>query len=145
MFLFIFISISQALQVLEEPNQPVPDSVPLSVSIDQMTANYDESSCNTQIECTSDEKCDPTCGKQCTGTTNEHYFQYEFKGQQFQVYGSKGTGLGPINIQFDDKDIEISINTGETIDHTLLYTSPVLNYQIHTIKVIGKGNRFSYF
>lgn len=148
MFFVIFFTLSQSIRVLEEPTAPATDTIPISVGVDQMDKNI--GNCVTFYECTADKNANPKCGKHCFATTADHYFQYKFTGQQYQIYGSKGSEFGKIKIYLGGNLVkEVDVSTGNSINGELLYTSDLLTYGEHTIKVNGEGkiqiHKFAYW
>lgn len=148
MFFVIFFTLSQSIRVLEELTAPATDTIPISVGVDQMEKIIDN--CETYYECTADKNANPKCGKHCFATAADHYFQYKFTGQQYQIYGSKGSGFGKIKIYLGGNLVkEVDVSTGNSVNGELLYTSDILTYGEYTIKVTGESKiqiyKFAYW
>lgn len=143
MFFAFFFTIFQGIQAAE----PASTTIPLSVKIDQME-HSNTIQCTNIKQCQTGKEIDPICGKSCRASSSD-YFQYKFKGVQFQVYGTKNLNYGSIKISLSGIELAtVQINDGNQA-HTLLYTSDVLEYGEHTIKVTGTGNfeihKFAYW
>lgn len=118
---------------------PEPTPVPFSVSMDQITING-PNGCNTDTQCSSNIVEHRPCGKKCwfdidgnKGKTTT--FEYTFRGERFQIYGTNDPGHGNFKVLVDDKPVAVVSQKGKRKLYQLQYTSEIFPYGDHTIKV----------
>ncbi|KAK8842650.1 hypothetical protein M9Y10_025510 [Tritrichomonas musculus] len=126
--------------LLEEPEET---PIPISVGLAQMehTGSID---CNLgSLDSSNNQGCDYTnldteaayqCGFRCW-TSGSTSFEYTFKGVKFQIYGTFAPAHGTINLQIDEGET-IPINeNGDRQEYAVIYTSEVLEYGDHKIRL----------
>lgn len=133
-----------------------PVSIPISIPISSMNVTGimqcsavtncpNGPSYGTTI-CTSNGISMTPCGYSCSLSNADNSFEYTFRGEKFQVYGTYGPTLGRYNIYVDGQ-LLIKINqqrsTEEKYAHQ--YTSDLLTYGDHTIRAIGVGDTFEIY
>lgn len=85
------------------------------------------------------------CGNTCLASTTNHYFQYSFTGVQFQIYATKKNDYGKFSVLIDENIEEVDTHSETTELRILVYTSPYLAYDKHTIRVQGLGDPFEIY
>lgn len=140
MFILLYFSIAQCKEILAGPN-PTPETYPLAVSTRQMTKTGNYQCEPDDPNCPFNDLSDPdiiNCGQRCWSSDGSAVFEYTFKGVQFVLYGKKDKNHGSFDLYIDDDE---PINIDEKIDsskpdvYALLYTSNVLDYKEHKIKM----------
>lgn len=129
---------------------PSPTPVPISIPITEMTVNGSVS-CSTE-ECPYHDYA-PTCGLKCwTDGDEKASFEYQFKGERFQIYGANNQSCGTYSVFLDGNKIAtVNQNSMPFSEKIVQYTSDILPYGIHTIKAASDGNgpfhfyKFSYW
>lgn len=104
------------------------------------------------ISCTiPDNDCDFNysfpCGKRCWTSTAQ--FEYTFKGERFQIYGTYDPEHRNFDVYLDDKFVANVDQHSNRLLYQLQYTSDIFPYGKHTIKVIPYDTielfKFTYF
>lgn len=121
------------------PSSP-PQAPPISVSISQMkiTGSYGVSEAE---KCPNNAVPLKPCGKTAWYNPVSHgndkpVFEYTFKGEMYQIYGKFDPDHGSYSLYLDDVLVkEINQYGTEDIYYALQYTSPVLPYGEHTIRI----------
>lgn len=148
-FAFFFLATS----IRRKPNSAQIDisraPIPISVSMDHVKKT------GTGIHCTLDVRCTtyaltPECGSECyTENPFDGVFEYTFEGVGFQVFGTTNTNHETFSIYLDDKIIQSVDENGPRKDYAHLYTSDILQYGIHTIKINSSSvyelHKFTYW
>lgn len=74
--------------------------------------------------------------------TADDYYQVRFTGTQVKVYGSRNVNHGIMGITIDDRpEVKYDCYSIPRQDNVLLYTSPILPYGEHTLKVRVTGEK----
>ncbi|KAK8837937.1 hypothetical protein M9Y10_035879 [Tritrichomonas musculus] len=137
---------------------PLSDVPPISVSIDQMKITGNCQVPSDYKQCSNTLTNEP-CGKTCwyNPTRPEHKddpptFEYTFKGEQYQIYGKNHANHGNFALYLDDVFVENVTQkiSDDELPYDLQYTSPLLPYGTHTIKVKSVGEdleiwKFTYW
>lgn len=145
-----------SIQKTTKENVVIPSVPPISVSVDMMTktGSYGTS---TKTECPKDKVATEPCGKTAwfnpaSQGKNPPTFSYTFKGELVQVYGKYDRDHGKMRVYIDNK-VVTEINQyvdGDDQFYVLQYTSELLPYEWHTIKVEPIGDdieiyKFAYW
>ncbi|KAK8892623.1 hypothetical protein M9Y10_029862 [Tritrichomonas musculus] len=124
---------------------PTPLPVPVSVSVESMKTNLDlNKNCNEDISCEKD-RLNPQCGKKCWSSKSaSDYMEFSFKGVKFEVYGSRAPANGKFTLILDGKNLQdVDLYQSSAEHRVLVFTSDVLDYGDHTIRVQGiEGSQF---
>ena len=132
---------------------PTPTTIPISVNLAQMDRSGDSSNynCNANDVLLDNIKylnCDTSdlgsleaihCGFVCS--TSVGTFTYTFKGVQFVLYGSYGPDFRTIIIDFDGEQHEVDTKKDTKEEFALLFSSNILTFGEHTVKISGKNNQ----
>lgn len=111
---------------LDEPTSAVAVFIPSALSADNKE-------CSIPTVCSTDITNFP-CGIIC----RSNKFEYRFKGECFEVYGTHGSQLPSYNIYIDDILVySPNQNTSPEGNYQLDYISYILPYGWHTIKAEG--------
>lgn len=130
---------------------PPPTPPPISVRIGQMkiTGEYrNENNVNCPDEvaispCGETSWFNPLNGAQ---SQNPPKFEYTFKGEKYQVYGKYDPDHGDYNLFLDDKLVKTISQYGTyDVPYALQYTSDVLPYGEHTIRIEMKNAQFELY
>ena len=122
-----------------------PLSVPISIPITEMTHVSGNYGCYLDVPCSIDNPI-AECGYKCWSVKGDNHaaaFEYTFKGEKFQVYGTYKSGHGNYTIYLDGNLLAtINQNSATELKYKLQYTSPVLPYGPHTIEIKGIGQAY---
>ena len=143
MFFAFFLSIVRAFENFDDSNLELL-SVPISVNVDMMQSSFKK--CENIINCESATNVKSQCGKRYLASDSNHYFQYTFKGEKFQIFASKRPENGKFSLYLDNifiTTIDLKQDTTELL--VPVYTSDILNYGTHTIKAVGIGQQFEIY
>lgn len=97
--------------------------------------------CSTDNTCTKPPSLSTPCGKKCwfdidSNKGKKTTFEYTFRGEMFQIYGTYDNGHGSYFVYVDgDKVAEVSQKRNKRELYQLQYTSDLLLYGDHTILV----------
>lgn len=135
---------------------PAQTSVPISVGLTQFKhegrvycnvayfgiENLQNLGCNTEnLEVESAYKCGYKCWSY--GETN---FSYTFKGVKFEIYGTFDPSHRKFDLTIDDKPpIEVDEHADGRLEYVVIYSSDLLDYREHTIKITGKGEIYELY
>lgn len=133
----------------------IPSVIPISVPIEQMTktGKYGTS----KKACPSDKVATEPCGTRAwfnpvSHGSNPPTFSYTFKGEKYQVYGKMDSDHGKFRLFLDDEVVGDfnQYTSGADVEYALHYTSDILPYGWHTIKVTPLGDdieiyKFTYW
>lgn len=131
---------------------PVPTPPPISVRIGQMTITG-EMGTSEDRACGGSEVSKLPCGQtswfnpiNAAHKANPPTYSYKFKGEKFQVYGKYDPDHGEYNLLLDGQLIK-TINQYGTynVPYALQYTSDILPYGEHTIKIEMLGAQFELY
>lgn len=98
----------------------------------------------TYVECPKKSLPTTPCGKTCWyNPTNAEQkddpptFEYTFKGERYQIYGKYDNDHGKFSLYLDGNFVQniSQYTSGKDIPYALQYTSPILPYGEHKIKV----------
>lgn len=134
-------------------------TVPISVSLAKMkysgSTNCFKSSGSTtysiseltnmnDVGCTTNVQTAFQCGVRCY--SSDMNFEYTFKGVKFAVYGTKDPGHGKFDIFLDGNHlIEVNEYKSTREAYTVLYTSDLLQYREHVVKLQAKGETYELY
>lgn len=126
----------------DPPKPPKPTPLPVSVSVDSMKTNLNlERNCNEDVSCDKHPNS-PECGKKCWSNKAESdYFEYTFKGEKFEIYGSYAPNNGKFALFLDGEKLQdVDLNESSSRHRVKVFTSDDLVYGDHTIRVQGIAN-----
>lgn len=74
--------------------------------------------------------------------TTDSYCQLKFKGDRINLYGALAPDAGIVGISIDGKpETNVDLYSSKRKDNTLIYSSKLLKYRKHTIKIRVTGNK----
>lgn len=127
------------------PSPVEQSSVPISVGLQQTENNIDfvQNKCEmNNNQCSDDINVDQTnCGVNCW-SPNDMYIQYRFRGEQFAIYGSLDQNHGSFDVFVDGElhdTVDLYRNIAGQVPKVLVYTSKILRYDDHTIRIVANG------
>lgn len=141
-FKFIFLIIT--LQIHINDSEDKSESIPVGVSIKQMEKTGGHI-CETKVQCTNNYNT-PGCGEMCYPDNNRNiFYEYRFKGIQFQIYGTYDPHHGTFDIYLDNQKIG-SVNQYRSTrsDYQLQYTSTIFQYDDHIVRIACRGDAFEF-
>lgn len=137
-FYMFFVYFALALATKEILEDPETTPVPFSISMDQMKQSG-PIGCST-LPCPSTPNYSQPCGKKCwydydNNKDKKATFEYTFKGEKFQIYGTNDPGHGSFKLYIDNIFITDVSQKGTRELYKLQYTSELLTYADHTIRI----------
>ena len=136
----------------EEPLEPQPTPVPISVGLRQMErggsltcANHNNKDIDFSTEikdydCSNDLSSRDAyqCGIRCWGTDMK--FNYTFKGVKFALYGKYDVDFGSFYIKVDGAQLVEIYPRSAVMTYSVLYESDQLEYREHKVMIYPKEN-----